>query len=250
MSAEWDEFYDPLFKKECWTIEEVRTMLFPGEFWDEGEIYSPSRVFNGKIPLWSIGSELISRALAKGTIICLGNSSSGPEHCTQVTRESVVGWIEFHEIFEWLESRGWEKPKQLDALIKALKKTPLNGTQIQMKKQIVRLKKENEELKTKNEEQKEKVRNHPIRFRDGQIRILEGALKMVNKTKEQIFRENGNLIASQLATLVNNFRRDSGLKEDKPSYENIKNYLEIALRPPAEKSNDDMRYDQKGLAQN
>lgn len=201
MSASWDEFYDPLLKKECWTIEEVRTMLFPEAFWDEDETFSSSRVFNGKIPLWSIGSELISRALAKNTIICLGDSSSGPEHRTLVTRESVVEWIEFYEIFEWLESRGWKKPQQLDALIKSLNKIPLDGTRTQMKKEIADLKKKNEELKAENKKFRRQAKETGKDILEENKIILSRCLENVN-SKIDMFHEGGILKASKLADKV------------------------------------------------
>jgi len=243
MSTETNEFYDLLGKKEGWTIEEMRIMFFPKIFLDEGEIFNPSKTLNGEKPLWTKMHELMLAAIDNGSIKFLNNSSKGEGPNARLSPESVIGWIQFQEIFKWLTKKGWEKPQQLDALIKSLNKNPLNGTQTKMAEEIADLKKENKELKAKNEEQKEKLRNHPIRHRDVQIRILAGALKMVDKSEKVIFHSSGKLNASQLADRVSNFRLISGLEDGKLTCETIKRHIEIALRPPTKINNDDMRYD-------
>lgn len=112
-----------------------------------------------------------------------------------------------------------------------------------MEKEIVDLKKKIEELESKYQEQRDKFKNHKIKYLNGQIRILEGALKMVDKNEGKIFHNTGKLNASQLATLVDHSRADSGLEDMKPKYDTIKKYIEIALRPPTEINNNYVEYE-------
>ena len=56
---------------------------------------------------------------------------------TLVTPESVISWIQFQEIFKWLKNKGWEKPKQLDKLIKSIDAHPFNLTKTKMEKKLL-----------------------------------------------------------------------------------------------------------------
>jgi len=229
MSAEWDDFYDLLGKKEGWTIEEVRIMFFPKEFLDDDETFNPSKTVNEGKPLWTKMHELMLAAIDIGSIKFLNNSSNGKLSNNRLSPASVIGWIQFQEIFKWLVKKGWEKPEQLDDLIKSLNKFPFDGTKTQMEKEVADLKNKIEELEKKNKKLRAQAKNTGKEELEDHIEILKRGLKNVNREKK-MFHPDGILNASKLTEIVHKDFEDSSADSTADhSHESIKGRLTKAI---------------------
>jgi hypothetical protein len=146
-----------------------------------------------------------------------------------------LGWIKFYEIFEWLESREWKKPKQLDALIKSLNKIPLDGTKTQMEKEITGFKKKIEELETKNKKLRAQAKNTGKEELEDHVEILKRGLKKVNREKD-MFHPDGILNASKLTEIVHKDFEDSSADSTADySHETIKGRLTKAINKTSQK---------------